>query len=51
MQTHGQNKVLFGTNYPMITPQKCLENLDSLALPQTVKDKFLYQNAMNIFKI
>ena len=51
MKTHGQDKVLFGTNYPMITPQKCLENLDDLALPETVKEKFLYQNARNVFNI
>ena len=51
MKNHGQNKVLFGTNYPMITPKKCLENLDDLALPETVKAKFLYQNAVNVFKI
>ena len=51
MKTHGQDKVLFGTNYPMITPQKCLENLEDLALPETVKEKFLYQNARNVFNI
>ena len=51
MKSHGQNKVLFGTNYPMITPQKCLENLADLGLTETVKAKFLYQNAMNIFNL
>ena len=28
MKSHGNNKVMFDTNYPMITPQKCLKNLD-----------------------
>lgn len=51
MKKHGQNKVLFGTNYPMITPKKCLENLDNLALSEIVKAKFLYQNAMKVFNI
>jgi len=32
MKANGKNKVLFGTNYPMITPRKCLADLESLDL-------------------
>lgn len=49
MKRHGQNKVLFGTNYPMITPGKCLENLEALGLEKGIEDKFLYLNAMKVF--
>ena len=42
MKTNGKKKVLFGTNYPMITPAKCLEDLDGLELSQEVRDLFLY---------
>ncbi|MEM6800646.1 MAG: amidohydrolase family protein [Bacteroidota bacterium] len=49
MKGHGQHKVMFGTNYPMITPQRCLKNLDSLELSEEVTAKFLYQNASEVF--
>ena len=48
---HGKHKVMFGTNYPMITPQKCLENLDELNLGEEVANRFLYQNASKVFKL
>ena len=51
MKNHGQNKVLFGTNYPMITPQKCLENLEDLNLGREIENKFLYLNALRVFNI
>jgi len=49
MKTNGKKKVLFGTNYPMITPKKCLEHLDSLELSDEVKRLFLRENALRIF--
>ena len=51
MKTNGKKKVLFGTNYPMITPAKCLEDLDGLELSKEVKDLFLYKNAISLFDI
>lgn len=51
MKTNGKKKVLFGTNYPMITPAKCLEDLDGLELSQEVRDLFLYKNATSLFAI
>lgn len=51
MKTHGQDKVMFGTNYPMIAPQKCLENLDELGLNEHVANKFLFQNAIKVFDL
>jgi hypothetical protein len=32
LKTNGRKKVLFGTNYPMVTSAKCLEDLDELKL-------------------
>ena len=49
MKTNGRKKVLFGTNYPMILPSKCLEDLDSLRLDEEGKELFLHQNAENVF--
>lgn len=51
MKHHGQNKVLFGTNFPMITPAKCLAALPTLGLSKTIQDKFLFQNVERIFRL
>lgn len=51
MKKHGQHKVMFGTNYPMITPAKCLEHLDNLELSPAVSRKFLFENAARVFGI
>jgi hypothetical protein len=41
MRGNGRKKVMFGTNYPMITPSKCLEHLDDLGLDDEAKSMFL----------
>lgn len=49
MKGHGRHKVLFGTNYPMITPAKALEGLPDLGLDEQVQRLFLGGNAARIF--
>ncbi|MDT8272250.1 MAG: amidohydrolase family protein, partial [Desulfomonilia bacterium] len=34
MKNHGRKKVMFGTNYPMITPKRCLEGIEELQLDE-----------------
>ncbi len=51
MQGHGRRKVLFGTNYPMITPAKALEGLDGLELDEDVKGLFLSGNTARVFDV
>ncbi len=51
LRTNGQRKVLFGTNYPMITPAKALEGLDALGLDAATRDLFLGGNAMRVFSL
>jgi predicted TIM-barrel fold metal-dependent hydrolase len=51
MKKNGRKKVLFGTNYPMITSSKCLESIDDLQLEDDVKELFLFRNAERIFKL
>lgn len=46
---HGKNKVLFGSNFPMITPAECLADLDALALDDDAKARFLGGNATKVF--
>ena len=49
MRAHGKKKVMFGTNYPMLTPAKCLENLDDLGLDEETTRMFLHENAQRVF--
>ena len=51
MKAHGRDKVLFGTNYPMILPYKCLEDLPALELEAEVSDRFLRENALLVFDL
>jgi predicted TIM-barrel fold metal-dependent hydrolase len=47
----GAKKVLFGTNYPMISAQKALEGLDALGLDAATREAFLYGNARRVFAL
>ena len=49
LRGRGRRKVLFGTNYPMISPAKALEGLDALGLDEEAKALFLAGNAQRIF--
>lgn len=51
MKHHGSKKVLFGTNYPMMTPSKCLEGLDALGLDDEQTQRFLSGNAQRVFAL
>jgi predicted TIM-barrel fold metal-dependent hydrolase len=45
----GQRKVLFGTNYPMISPAHALAGLDDLGLGDDARRDFLRGNAERVF--
>ena len=53
----GRKKVMFGSNYPMIPPQKCLKNVDSMfeGLPEAeakeAKGLFMKGNAERVFRL
>jgi predicted TIM-barrel fold metal-dependent hydrolase len=51
MQGRGARKVMFGTNYPMLTASACLERLESLELGGEGTELFLHENARRVFKI
>lgn len=51
MKHHGQEKVLFGTNYPMLDPKECVEQVDALGLDAIIKEKFLTKNAQRVFDL
>ncbi|HEX3791958.1 MAG TPA: amidohydrolase family protein [Pseudonocardiaceae bacterium] len=47
----GRRKVLFGTNYPMITASRALEHLDTLGLDEETTALFLAGNARRVFRL
>lgn len=49
MRGSGRKKVMFGTNYPMLTPAMCLEGLDGLGLDEEARSMYLYRNAQRVF--
>lgn len=49
MRGHGRKKVLFGSNYPMITPADCLSDLESLGLDEQGLALFLSGTAESVF--
>ena len=49
LKGNGRNKVMFGSNWPMISPQKALSALDSLNLDSETRDAFLGGNAADVF--
>jgi len=51
MRGPGKHKVLFGTNYPMLTPSECLAGIDALELGAQVLPLFLAGNARRAFKL
>ena len=51
MKTNGRRKVLFGTNYPMMSHRQALADIDSLGLDESTLDLFLHQNAIDVFSL
>ncbi|MCU7650780.1 amidohydrolase family protein [Pseudomonas piscis] len=49
IRTYGQDKVLFGSNFPQLSLKKCLEQVQALELPPPIADKFLQGNARRVF--
>lgn len=51
LRGRGRRKVLFGTNYPMMTPARALARLDELGLDDDTRDDFLHANARRVFEL
>src|SRR5215217_909983 len=51
LRADGRRKVLFGTNFPMITAHKALEHLDALELDDEARELFLEGNARRVFAL
>lgn len=49
LRAHGREKVLFGSNWPMIAPAAALADLDALRLDDAARGNFLFRNAQRVF--
>jgi hypothetical protein len=51
MRGRGRTRVMFGTNWPMLSPARALERLDDLGLDDEARDLFLGGNARRVFEL
>jgi len=51
LRSRGGRRVMFGSNYPMLTPVRCLEGVDELGLDPETRAAFLHENARRVFKL
>ena len=51
LRGHGRSKVLFGSNWPMVPPQKALGALPSLDLGAAIEASFLEGNSRRVFRL
>ncbi|MER7678480.1 amidohydrolase family protein [Streptomyces sp. NPDC096934] len=51
LRGRGRKKILFGSNYPMITPSRALEHLPELGLDEETTELFLSGNARRVFHL
>jgi predicted TIM-barrel fold metal-dependent hydrolase len=49
MNSYGQDKVLFGTNFPMLSFKDCVDQALDLPISDKAKSKFLSENARKVF--
>jgi uncharacterized protein len=51
LRSHGRDRVLWGTNWPMIAPAQALEGLETLALDAATEAAFLGGNAQRVYRL
>lgn len=51
MRGKGRSRVLFGTNWPMMTPHRALARLDEVGLDDETTRLFLGENARKVFRL
>jgi len=51
MKGVGKSRVMFGTNWPMLSPSQCLKGLPGLGLAPEGEAAFLSGNARRVFRL
>ena len=49
MNTRGQDKIIFASDHPVLSMERCIAEAQALDLREGVLDKFLYTNAERLF--
>jgi predicted TIM-barrel fold metal-dependent hydrolase len=49
MNTRGQDKIMFASDHPVLSFERCVKEAEQLDLREGVLDKFLYANAERLF--
>jgi len=49
MNTRGQDKIMFASDHPVLSFERCVKEAEALDLREGVLDKFLYANAERLF--
>jgi predicted TIM-barrel fold metal-dependent hydrolase len=51
IKTYGQDKVLFGTDFPVLDFERTRTEIEALDLPEQSKRKFLRDNAIRVYRL
>ncbi|MBR5438060.1 MAG: amidohydrolase [Clostridia bacterium] len=51
IEAYGEDKILFGVDYPMWSYEDELARLDKIDLSETQKEKLFYKNALKVFNL
>ena len=51
INTYGSSKVMFGTDWPVISPERAMTEIKSLGLRDASRNKLLRENAERVFKL
>ncbi len=51
MKGVGRGRVMFGTNWPMLSPAQCLKSIATLGLTEADENNFLFGTATRVFKL
>jgi hypothetical protein len=51
IRSYGQDKVIFGTDFPVLDFGRTMAEIDALGLPEAVREKFLRTNVQRIYKL
>lgn len=51
LNTYGKHKVLFGTDWPVIDPQRAIDEIDAHGVREDARELLLRENARRLFKL
>ena len=51
INTRGQDKVMFGTDWPVVGFERAMRELNELELREAAKRKLLVENAVRVYKL